>query len=145
MRTHKDCMADSFYTVRNGRVCVPVKKECKLKIAGSVIDKSATGSTFFMEPAGVAKLSEELYLLKLDEENEVYRILYTLSAMVMASAEVILEDLTMIEKLDYLFSKGKLSLDMGAAEPSINTERRIHLAEARHPLMEPDIAVPLQV
>ena len=144
MRTHKDCMADSFYTVRNGRVCVPVKKECKLKIAGSVIDKSATGSTFFMEPAGVAKLSEELYLLKLDEENEVYRILYTLSAMVMASAEVILEDLTMIEKLDYLFSKGKLSLDMGAAEPSINTERRIHLAEARHPLMEPDIAVPLQ-
>lgn len=144
MRTHKDCMADSFYTVRNGRVCVPVKKECKLKIAGSVIDKSATGSTFFMETAGVAKLSEELYLLKLDEENEVYRILYTLSAMVMASAEVILEDLTMIEKLDYLFSKGKLSLDMGAAEPSINTERRIHLAEARHPLMEPDIDVPLQ-
>lgn len=144
MRTHKDCMADSFYTVRNGRVCVPVKKECKLKIAGSVIDKSATGSTFFMEPAGVAKLAEELYLLKLDEENEVYRILYTLSAMVMASAEVILEDLTMIEKLDYMFSKGKLSLDMDAAEPTINVERRIHLVEARHPLMEKELAVPLQ-
>lgn len=144
MRTHKDCMADSFYTVRNGRVCVPVKKECKLKIAGSVIDKSATGSTFFMEPAGVAKLAEELYLLKLDEENEVYRILYTLSAMVMASAEVILENLTMIEKLDYMFSKGKLSLDMDAAEPTINVERRIHLVEARHPLMEKELAVPLQ-
>ncbi|MGN0425126.1 MAG: DNA mismatch repair protein MutS [Acetatifactor sp.] len=144
MRTHKDCMADSYYTMRNGRVCVPVKKECKLKIAGSVIDKSATGSTFFIEPAGVAKIYEELYLLKLDEENEVYRILYTLSAMVMASADVVLEDLTMIEKLDYMFSKGKLSLDMGAVEPSINVERRIHLVEARHPLMEKEIAVPLQ-
>lgn len=144
MRTHKDCMADSYYTMRNGRVCVPVKKECKLKISGSVIDKSATGNTFFIEPTGVAKIYEELYLLKLDEENEVYRILYTLSAMVMASADAVRENLSMIERLDYMFSKGKLSLDMDAVEPSINVERRIQLTQARHPLMEKKLAVPLQ-
>lgn len=144
MRSFKECMADSYCTVRNGRVCVPVKKEYKLKVSGSVIDKSSTGSTLFIEPSGVAKYYEELQLLKISEENEVYRILYTLSAMVTAVAPVMYENLKMIEKLDFIFSKGKLSLDMDATEPMINTKRRIHLTGARHPLMDKNIAVPLQ-
>ncbi len=144
IRTHKDCMADNYYTLRNGRICLPVKKDCKLKIAGSVIDKSATGSTLFIEPTGVSKYYEELSMLRLDEENEVYRILYTISAMVLSSAEVLMANLEMIEKLDFIFSKGKLSIDMDASEPAINTGRRIHLEEARHPLMDKATAVPLQ-
>ena len=144
IRTHKDCMADNYYTLRNGRICLPVKKDCKLKISGSVIDKSATGSTLFIEPTGVSKYYEELSMLRLDEENEVYRILYTISAMVLSSADVLMANLEMIEKLDFIFSKGKLSIDMDASEPAINTGRRIHLEEARHPLMEKAIAVPLQ-
>ena len=144
IRAHKDCMADNYYTLRNGRICLPVKKDCKLKIAGSVIDKSATGSTLFIEPTGVSKYYEELSMLRLDEENEVYRILYTISAMVLSSAEVLMANLEMIEKLDFIFSKGKLSIDMDASEPAINTGRRIHLEEARHPLMDKATAVPLQ-
>lgn len=144
MRSNKECMADNYCTMRNGRVCVPVKKECKLKISGSVIDKSATGSTFFIEPAGAAKYYEELQLLKISEENEVYRILYTLSSMVAASIDVMNGNITMIEKLDFIFSKGKLSIDLDAAEPSINTERRIVLKDARHPLMDKSINIPLQ-
>ena len=144
MRSHKECMADNYYTLRNGRVCIPVKKEYKLKIAGSVIDKSSTGSTLFMEPSGVAKYYEELQLLKIEEENEVYRILYTLSAIVLASAPVLRENLERMEKLDFIFSKGKLSMEMDAVEPAINTERRIRLDGARHPLMDQAIAVPLQ-
>ncbi len=144
MRTNKECMADNYCTMRNGRVCIPVKKECKLKISGSVIDKSATGSTFFIEPAGAAKFYEELQLLKISEENEVYRILYTLTSMVAASIDVMNGNITMIEKLDFIFSKGKLSIDLGAAEPSVNTERRIILKDARHPLMDKSINVPLQ-
>ncbi len=144
LRSHKDCMTDSYCTYRNGRICLPVKREYKLKIAGSVIDKSSTGSTLFIEPAGVAKYYEEMQLLKIEEENEVHRILYTLSAFVSASAPVLHEDLAMIEKLDFIFSKGKLSLDMGAVEPAVNTERKITLTEARHPLMDQTLAVPLQ-
>lgn len=144
IRAHKDCMADNYYTLRNGRICLPVKKDCKLKISGSVIDKSATGSTLFIEPTGVSKYYEELSMLRLDEENEVYRILYTISAMVLSSAEVLMANLEMIEKLDFIFSKGKLSIDMDASEPAINTGRRIHLEEARHPLMDKATAVPLQ-
>ena len=144
LRSNKDCMADNYCTLRNGRICVPVKKEYKFKVAGSVIDKSSTGSTLFIEPAGVAKYYEKLQLLKIDEENEVYSILYTLSAQVLASASVLYENLKMIEKLDFVFSKGKLSIDMDAAEPTINTERKIHMVDARHPLMDKSAAVPLQ-
>lgn len=144
MRSHKECMADNYTTFRNGRLCLPVKKDCKFKISGSVIDKSSTGSTLFMEPTSVAKYYEELQLLKISEENEVYRILYTLSASVSSSAPVLYENLTMMEKLDFIFSKGKLSIDMDGIEPMINTERRTKLVEARHPLMEKSIAVPLQ-
>ena len=144
MRSKKEYMADNYCTFRNGRICVPVKKEYKLKISGSVIDKSSTGSTLFIEPSSVAKLYEELQLLKISEENEVYRILYTISAMVMAEAPMLYANTEMMEKLDFIFSKGKLSIDMDAVEPIINTERKIRLVDARHPLMEKQIAVPLQ-
>lgn len=144
MRSYKEYMADNYCTMRNGRVCIPVKKEYKLKISGSVIDKSATGSTFFIEPAGVAKYYEELQLLKISEENEVYRILYTLSAMVASAVPVMDENLAMMENLDFIFSKGKLSMDMDAVEPEINTERKIMLTKARHPLMDKNTAVPLE-
>ena len=144
LRSHKECMADNYYTFRTGRICLPVKKDYKHKIFGAVIDKSSTGSTLFIEPASVAKYKEKLQLLKIDEENEVYRILYTLSALVLAYASVLYDNLKMIEKLDFIFSKGKLSVDMDATEPTINTDRRIQMTDARHPLMERKKAVPLQ-
>ena len=143
IRSNKDCMADSFYALRSGRVCVPVKKEYKFKIPGSVIDKSATGNTLFVEPVGVSRYFEELELLKIDEENEVYKILYTLTAMVSDAVEILEEDMRMIEKLDYIFSRGKLSIDLDCVEPKINLERRIILKEARHPLMDKTVNVPL--
>lgn len=144
MRSNKECMADNYCTLRNGRICVPVKKEYKLKIAGSVIDKSSTGNTLFIEPSGVAKIYEELQLLKIDEENEIYRILYSLTAEVAASLTVFYRNIAMVEKLDFILSKGKLSMELDAVEPSINTERRVRLSDARHPLMDKKINVPLQ-
>lgn len=144
LRANKECMSDNYCTFRNGRICLPVKKDYKLRISGSVIDKSSTGSTLFIEPSGVAKYYDELQLLKISEENEVYNILYTLSAFVLASAPIFRADLEMVEKLDFIFSKGKLSFDMEATEPTINTERKIKLLEARHPLMDRAVAVPLQ-
>lgn len=144
IKNNKDCMADGYYTLRNGRVCVPVKKEYKFKIAGSVIDKSSTGSTFFIEPSGVAQIFEELQLLKIEEENEIYKILYTLTAMVSDASQGMIENMKLIEKLDYIFSKGKLSVELDCVEPSINLERRIVLEDARHPLMDKNVSVPLQ-
>lgn len=144
LRSHKEYMADNYCTFRNGRICVPVKKEYKLKIPGSVMDRSSTGNTIFIEPTGAAKYYEEQQLLKIGEENEEYRILYTLSALVSESLPVLRENLAMMEKLDFIFSKGKLSIDMDGTEPSVNTARRIRLAGARHPLMDKTAAVPLE-
>lgn len=144
IRSNKECMSDSFSTMRNGHICIPVKKEYKFRISGSVMDKSSTGNTLFIEPTAVAKYYEELQNLKLDEENEERRILYTLSAMTADSSEILEQDIRMMEKLDYIFSKGKLSLDYEGTEPDINTERRIVLKDGRHPLMEKTICVPLQ-
>ena len=144
MRSNKDILADSFSTFRNGRLCIPVKKEYKHRLPGSVIDKSATGSTLFVEPVGVAHIYEEIDQLRISEENEVYRILYTLTAMVAGAEAFMQENIRMMEKLDYIFSKGKLSLDMQASEPLITIERKIKLKNARHPLMDRSICVPLQ-
>ncbi len=143
IRANKECMSDHFSTIRNGRICIPVKKEYKFRIGGSVIDKSSTGSTLFIEPPAVARLFEELQEFKIDAENEERRILYELTAMLSDQAEVIRQNAKTIEKLDFIFAKGKLSLSYEGVEPEINTERRICLEKGRHPLMDKRVNVPL--
>lgn len=144
IHARRGCMADYYCTSRNGRICIPVKKECKGKVPGTVIDKSASGNTLFIEPAAVAGYYEKMQLLKMDEENEASRILYVLTAMVADAAGMLEENAAVIEKLDFIFSKGKLSMDLQATEPAINTEKKIVLKDARHPLMDPEQNVPLQ-
>lgn len=144
IRANRECMSDHFSTFRNGRICVPVKKEYKFRIPGSVIDKSATGNTLFIEPTASARYFEELQELRLEEENEVRRILYELTGLVADEAGVFRQNIRTMERLDFAFSKGKLSLHYDGIEPAIITERRIRLTNARHPLMKKEICVPLQ-
>lgn len=143
LRANKSCMSDHFYTVRQNRICLPVKKEYKYKIPGSVVDQSSTGSTLFIEPASVAKLAEELELLRLAEENEVMQILYTLTGMTADAADTVERNQKVLERLDFAFVKGKMSLDLGGTEPEITMEREIYLKQARHPLMDRKFSVPL--
>ena len=144
IRANKECMSDGFSTIRNGWICVPVKKEYKFRISGSVIEKSATGNTLFIEPTAVAKHYEELQLLRIEEENEVRRILYELTDFVAEEAEVMEQNQRTLEKLDFAFSKGRLSQEYDGVEPTINTERRIWMRDGRHPLMDRRVCVPLQ-
>lgn len=144
MRANKECMSDSFSTLRGGHVCVPVKKEYKFKITGIVMDKSSTGNTFFIEPSAAGKYYQELQELRMDEENEVKRILYELTALAAEHGEEMEGNLKMMEKLDFIFSKGKLSMAYDGKMPEITAQRRIHLRDARHPLMDRRTCVPLQ-
>lgn len=143
IRANKSYLADSFATMRNGHICIPVKKEYRFKISGSTLDKSSTGNTIFVEPASVAKHYENIQLLKIDEENEEMRIRYTLTAMVLEVLPAIHENIRTVEKLDFDFSKGKLSFEYDGIEPVINTERKICLKEARHPFLDKNSCVPL--
>ena len=144
IRANKESLSDNFSTLRNGHICIPVKKEYKYKIKGNVIDKFSTGGTLFIEPSSVGKYYETLQLLRVHEENEEYRILYSLSAMVADYEEILLQNISMIEKLDFIFSKGKLSLEYDGTEPKINTKRYIRIEDGRHPLMALSECVPLQ-
>ncbi|MBS6194301.1 MAG: DNA mismatch repair protein MutS [Clostridiales bacterium] len=143
MRTNRNCMSDSFSTLRNGHVCIPVKKEYKSKIPGAVLDKSSTGNTLFIEPVAAAQIYDTLQVTRLEEENEERRILYTLTDMLADKDEIMEQNFRTMEKLDFIFAKAKLSIEQNGREPQINTKRQIHIVKGRHPLMDEKTNVPL--
>lgn len=145
LRSSRNIFSESFVSNRNGHYTVPVKKEHKNKVPGTVIDASSTGATVFIEPSAISRLREELETLRIEEENEEKMILYTLSAMVADSAEAIRINLEYMEELDFIFAKGKLSVSMKASRPKLNTERRIRLVNGRHPLLPIQNSVPLNI
>lgn len=144
LKKNKIYMSDSFTTLRNGHICLPVKSEYKAKINGSTLDKSSSGNTFFIEPSSVGNYYEQIQYLKIEQENEEYRILYALTVRVEEYMDLMEENKRIMELLDFIFSKGKLSIDMAAVEPKINTERVIKLKNARHPFMEKENCIPIQ-
>lgn len=143
LRGNKKYFSDSYVTIRNGRLCLPVKKDYRSGVPGSVIDQSATGSTLFIEPTAITELNGQLELLRIEEENEARRILYMLTASVEENIEVLEGNKRLLEKLDFLFAKGSLSASMAGTSPCINTDRIIKILNGRHPFMSPETVVPL--
>lgn len=143
LRKNKAWFSESFISVRSGRYTLPVKREHKKDVAGTVIEMSNTGGTCFIEPTSVARLQAELYNLQIEEDSEVRRILYSLTAFVSDNLTVIKLNMEAMETLDFLFAKGKLSIAMKAGPVKINTDRKIRMENARHPLLEQNFAVPL--
>ena len=145
LRSCKSWVSESYVTMKNGRFCIPLKKEYKSRLSGTVISQSSTGTTIFVEPAAIGELSLQLSYLQIEEENEERRILYELSGMAADQEMVLLQNIGMIEKLDFLFAKGKLSQIMDGTEPEINTDRRIEIEEGRHPFIKKEDCVPLNL
>lgn len=143
LRGNKAFLSDSFVVTRNGRLCIPVRREYRGRVKGAVVDKSSTGNTLFMEPESVSGLREELEISRLEEDSEVRRILYTLTNTAAESEHLLMEDIRVIEKLDFIFAKGKLSLQMKAVEPRINLDGFIRIQKARHPMLEAKACIPL--
>jgi Mismatch repair ATPase (MutS family) len=143
LRSKKEWFTDGYVSIRNGHFVLPVKKEYKNMVGGSVMDISSSGSTYFIEPAAVAKLKDELTMLEIAESNEERRLLYVLSGMVGENAFDIRLNIEAMETLDFIFAKAKLSLDMKAVPAVINTSRRICIVNGRHPLLKPSECVPL--
>ncbi len=143
LRGNKTWFADSFITTRNGRLTLPVKKEHRARVSGVVVDTSQTGSTVFIEPEAVAKLQDELFLLQLDCENEIRRILYQLSGTVAEHEHIIKMNIEAMETLDFIFAKAKLSIQMKAQAVDVRLEPEIIIKNGYHPLLNRDTAVPL--
>lgn len=119
---YKNYIQDSLISIRNGRFVIPIKSQYKNNVAGSVLDSSASGSTVFIEPEEVKKLQDELNLCKIEEENEVYRILCCLTSELEAYSREISINIETMAHYDFLFAKGKYSKHIEGNSAEINTD-----------------------
>lgn len=142
---HKDRSkySENFIAMRGGRLTLPVKKEYKNSVRGSVIEISGTGATVFIEPECAVKMRAELESLEIDKENEIRRILYTLTAQISDCAPNLRLNIEAMETLDFIFAKAKLSAHMRAIPVPMTSERKIIIKNGRHPFIAADKAVPL--
>ena len=138
-------LREPIITIRQGRYVVPVKSECKNDIPGLVHDVSGTGSTYFVEPMSAVNANNALRELELKEKKEIERILAELSAEAAAHVEDINLDYSMLVQLDVIFAKAKLGYRMRAWAPIMNDRGRVELRNARHPLIDPKVVVPISL
>lgn len=143
LHSKKQYFSDGVVVTRNGRFALPVKKEYKNQVTGSVLDISGTGGTYFIEPSAVSKLQEELSSLQIEEENVIRKILYTLTVFVDENSSELKQNVEAMETLDVVFAKAKLSEQMGAVPVTVTTERKISIHSGRHPLIDRRDCVPL--
>lgn len=141
----KDLLQDSIVTIREGRYVVPVKQENKSRVKGLVHDVSSSGQTVYIEPIAVVNLNNELRELAAEEREEIERILLELSGMVSEIAYEISANEMILKEIDFIFAKGKLSLEQEANSPKLNNKGYTNLKEARHPLLNKDNIVPINV
>ncbi len=141
----RNCLQDYVITSRQGRYCLPVKAEYKSQVPGMVHDQSATGSTIFIEPAAVVKLNNDIRELELKEEAEIQVILADLSAQAAEYSEQIATDYKVLVKLDFIFAKAQLARNWHCTAPVMNTEHYTNIKQGRHPLIDPEKVVPIDI
>lgn len=139
-----DMLRDNIVTMRNGRYCLPVKQEYKSAFQGMIHDQSSTGSTFFIEPMAIVKLNNDLAELAMKEQEEIERILASISSICAPETEGLERDVILLSELDFIFAKAKLSKKMQGSEP-IFDDNYIEIKKGRHPLIPRDRVVPIDV
>ena len=138
-------LRDNIVTMRNGRYVVPVKAECKNEIKGLIHDTSATGSTIFVEPTAIVNANNEIRILQNKEEHEIERILQELSADVANCERALCLNYLNITELAFSFACGEFSRKLNATEARITADKKVHLVRARHPLIDKDKVVPVDI
>ena len=142
---YRTFLQDAVITMRDNRYCIPVKAEYKIQVSGMVHDQSSTGSTFFIEPAAVVNLNNQLKELDLQEQEEIEVILGDLSSQAAVHTSELAADQKIMTTLDFIFAKAKLAMEQNATEPIFNTEHYIQIRKGRHPLLDKKKAVPIDV
>ncbi len=143
--TYSKYLQEPIITMRGDRYVIPVKAEHKGEIKGIVHDASASGSTVFIEPASVVEMTNETRELLSKEKEEIERILAELSAYVVEYNHEIFVNTKAVLTLDFIFCKAKLSIDQKGTEPQINTDGIIDIRGARHPLLDKNKVVPIDI
>lgn len=138
-------LQDAIVTIREGRYVIPVKNEHKSKVKGIVHDVSSSKQTVYIEPLAVVNINNELRSLEVEEREEIERILQEISSRVDDVRHEILLNQDLLREIDFIFAKGKLSLEYDGRKPIINDKGYVNLKSARHPLLDKKKVVPIDI
>lgn len=145
LNSHRTYLQDAVITMRDGRYCLPVKAEYKNQVSGMVHDQSATGSTLFIEPMAIVKLNNEIRELEIQEQKEIEAVLASLSNEAAPHIEELRLNMELLAQLDFIFAKAALSRQYQCSAPVFNDKGRIHIKDGRHPLLDPQKVVPINI
>ena len=138
-------LQDPIITIRNDRYVIPVKAESRAAVPGLIHDQSSTGATLFVEPLAVVEIGNDLKQWLAKEKAEIERILQALSGRITPEAPMLEHNLKVLAQLDFLFAKGLLARQMRAVAPKMNDGGYIKITRGRHPLIDPDVVVPIDL
>ena len=138
-------LMDSIITIRNDRFVIPVKQEYKDFISGAILDISASGSTVYIEPSSVFELNNKISSIKAEENLEIEKILKDLSTLLFSIVDELSSSLELIGTIDSIFAKAKYSKEITGIMPKINEDKFVSLVSARHPLIDKEKVVPIDI
>ncbi len=142
---HADMLQESIVTLREGRYCIPVKADFNGRIEGIVHGASSSGQTLFIEPMSVVDANNKIAELTFAEQAEIQRILKSFTNEVVEIGSLIENNIAITSRLDYIFAKGEYGVENNSFCPVLNTEGRIALKGARHPLIPKESVVPVDI
>ena len=138
-------LQDNTVTIKDERYVVPVKEEFRGQVKGFVHGYSGSGSTVFIEPLAVFELNNELSNLKAEEEIEIAKILNELSKKLSLVVYDIKNNINLIGEIDFIFAKASYSKYIDGIKPIINNEKYVNLVNAKHPLIDKEKVVPINL
>lgn len=143
--SNRSYLQDAVITMRDGRYCLPVKSEYKNQVSGMVHDQSSTGSTLFIEPMAIIKLNNEIRELEIKEQKEIEAVLASLSNQAAPYSEELGMNQELLSQLDFIFARAGLARHYKCTAPIFNGHGFIHIKDGRHPLLNPQSVVPINV
>lgn len=143
--TYSKYIMEALVTIRNDRYVIPIKEEFRGNVKGFIHDVSSSGSTVFVEPMAVFELNNKIANLKIEESIEIEKILANLSNLLIPLTDELKQNVRLIGVLDFIFAKAKFAKSIDATKPNINNEKLIRLEKARHPLIDKNMVVPIDI
>ena len=138
-------LQESVVSIRNGRYVVPVKSEYRGEVSGIIHDVSSTGATVFVEPQAVVEANARILQYRAQEAQEIERILVAFTGQVAAIEPQFQYSYKAMLEIDILLAKARLALELKAFKPAVRTDSSFNLIRARHPLIDPQKCVPVDI
>ena len=143
--TYSKYIMEPIITIRSDRYVIPIKEEYRSQVKGFIHDISSSGSTIFIEPISIFELNNEISNIKVEEDIEIEKILANLSGMLYEYTEKLKYNINILGDLDLIFARANYSIELDGIKPAINDEKYIDLKSARHPLINKDNVVPIDI